>query len=118
MQLPPPDPDTLFEDLLQDLPSETIAMAYTFKAFTRARTIKTPQQLLRAVLLYCGLDQSLREVAGTMTLLVQRLTDSAIAARLAACRPWVKALLPLMLPSTACVPLPHGRRFIVIDGST
>src|SRR5262252_3446999 len=97
MQMPPPDSDTLFEDLLHDLPSETIAMAYEFQAFTRARKIKTPQQLLRAVLVYCGLDQSRREVAGTMTLLVQRLTDSAIAERLAAWRPWVKALLPKML---------------------
>jgi hypothetical protein len=34
MQLPPPDPDTLFEDLLQDLPPETIRMAYEFKAFS------------------------------------------------------------------------------------
>lgn len=118
MQLPPPDPDTLFEDLWQDLPSETMAMAYAFKAFTRARKIKTPQQLLRAVLWYSGLDQSLREVASTMTLLVQRLTDSAIAARLAACRPWVKALLSKMVPATAHVSLPPGRRFLVIDGST
>jgi len=118
MQLPPPDPDTLFEDLLQDLPAETMEMAREFKAFTRARKIKTPQQLLRAVLLYCGLDQSLREVAGTMTLLVQRMTDSAIAERLAACRPWVKALLPKMLASGARALLPHGRRCIVIDGST
>jgi len=118
MQMPPPDPDTVFEDLLQDLPSETIAMAYEFKAFTRARKIKTPQQLLRAVLLYCGLEQSLREVAGTMTLLVQRLTDSAIAERLAACRPWVKALLPKMLGPRPLASLPHGWRFIVIDGST
>src|SRR5262252_987570 len=97
MQMPPTEPDIVFEDLLQDFPPETMAMAYEFKAFTRARKIKTPQQLLRAVLLYCGLDQSLREVAGTMTLLVQRLTDSAIAERLAAWRPWVKALLPKML---------------------
>lgn len=118
MQMPPTDPDTLFADLLQDVPPETIAMAYEFKAFTRARKIKTPQQLLRAVLLYCGLDQSLREVAGTMTLLVQRLTDSAIAERLAACRPWVKALLPKMLGPRSLAPLPHGWRFIVIDGST
>ena len=54
MQLPPPDRDTLFEDLLQDLPSETVEMAYEFKAFSRARKIKTPEQLLRVVLLYCG----------------------------------------------------------------
>ncbi len=118
MQMPPTEPDTLFEDLLQDLPPETIAMAYEFKAFCRARKIKTPQQLLRVVLLYCGLDQSLREVAGTMTLLGSRLTDSAIAERLAACRPWVKALLPKMLKPSARVPLLAGRRFIVIDGST
>jgi hypothetical protein len=36
MQMPPPDPDTLFEDLLQDLPAETTAMAREFKAFVRA----------------------------------------------------------------------------------
>jgi hypothetical protein len=58
MQLPSPDPDTLFEDMLQDLPSETVEMARKFKAFARARKIKTPQQLLRAVLLYCGLDRA------------------------------------------------------------
>lgn len=118
MQMPSTDPDTVFEDLLQDLPSETIAMAYEFKAFTRARKIKTPQQLLRVVLLYCGLDQSLREVAGTMTLLGHRLTDSAIAERLAACRPWIKALLPKMVAHRPLASHPPERRFIVIDGST
>jgi hypothetical protein len=116
MQMPPTDPDTVCEDLLQDVPPETLAMAYELKAFTRARTIKTPQPLLRVVRLYCGLDQSLREVAGTMTLLVQRLTDSAIAERLAAWQPWVKALRPKRRgPRT---PLPHGWRCIVMDGST
>ena len=118
MQMPSTDPDTLFADLLQDLPSETMAMAYEFKAFTRARKIKTPQQLLRVVLLYCGLDQSLREVAGTMTLLGPRLTDSALAERLAACRPWVKALLPKMVAHRLLTSLPPERRCIVIDGST
>lgn len=118
MQLPSPDPDTLFEDLLQDLPPETVEMAREFKAFSRARKIKTPQQLLRVVLLYCGLDQSLREVAGTMTLLVQQISDSSITERLTACRPWVKALLPKMLGQRELASLPNNRRFIVIDGST
>ena len=116
--MPPTDPDTLFEDLLQDLPPETIAMAYECKAFCRARKITTPQQLLRGVLLYCGLAQSLREVAGTMTVLGARLTDSAIAERWAACRPWVKALRPTMLEPSARVPRRAGRRCIVIDCST
>jgi hypothetical protein len=69
MQAPSLDADTLFEQFLQALPSEWEAMARQFKAFTRGRKIQTPLQLLRVVLLYCGVDQSLREVAGTLTLL-------------------------------------------------
>lgn len=118
MQLPPPDPDTLFEDLLQDLPPETIDMAYEFKAFSRSRKLKTPQDLLRVVLLYCGLDQSQRQIAGNLALLGTRITDSAITTRLEACRPWVKALLPKMLRLTELASVCPGHRFIVMDGST
>jgi hypothetical protein len=42
MQLPPPDPDTLLEDLLQDLPAETVTMAREFQAFVRAKKVKPP----------------------------------------------------------------------------
>jgi hypothetical protein len=115
MPQPPQDVDTLFEDLWQDLPPETVEMAREFKAFTRARKIKTPVQLLRLVLLYCGLDKSLREVAGNYTLLVEAITDSAVAERLAACRPWVRALLAQMVHCPT--PLPALRRFLVIDAS-
>jgi hypothetical protein len=115
MPQPPQDVDTLFEDLLQDLPPETVEMAREFKAFSRARKVKTPRQLLRLVLLCCGLDKSLREVAGHFTLLVERSTDSAVAERLAACRPWVGALLARLLPHPAA--LPSQRRFLVLDGS-
>ena len=82
MLQPSPDVDTLFEDLWQDLPPETTQMAREFKAFTRVRKMKTPVQLLRVVLRYCGLDKSLREVAGHVTLLVERITDTAVAERL------------------------------------
>ena len=115
MLQPPQDVDTLFEDLLQDLPHETMQMAREFKAFTRARKIKTPVQLLRLVLLYCGLDKSLREVAGHFSLLVERITDSAVAERLAACRPWVRAVLARMVSPLSA--LPAQRRFLVIDAS-
>jgi hypothetical protein len=118
MQMPPLNPDTLFEDLLQDLPPETIQMARECKAFTRVRKIKTPAQLLRAVLLYCGLAKALRDVAGTLTQLEERITATAVAARLTACRPWVKALLPKMLPRAPLAALPTTRRWLVIDGST
>ena len=93
MQLPLTDPDTLFEELLQDLPPETMRMARDFKAFVRAKKVKTPAQLLRVVFLYCGLDKPLREVAGTFTALYESMTDQSVAERLRACGPWVKAML-------------------------
>ena len=81
MQLPPPDPATLFEDLVQDLPPETTAMAREFKAFGRAKQVKTPQKLLRLVFVSGGLDKSLRETAADCTLLYETITDSSMAAR-------------------------------------
>ncbi len=118
MQLPLTDPDTLFEELLQDLPPETVQMAREFKAFVRAKKVQTPMQLLRVVFLYCGLDKSLREVAGTFTALYESITDQAVAERLRACGPWVKAMLRRMLPLSAVDTLPQGLRFVVIDASS
>ena len=77
-------------------------MARDFKAFVRAKKIKTPEHLLRLVFLYCGLDQSLREVAGTFTMLYESITDQSVAERLRACGPWVQALL--------AADVPHGCR--------
>src|SRR6266516_504875 len=118
MQLPLTDPDTLFEELLQDLPPETAHMAREFKAFVRAKKVKTPAQLLRVVFLYCGLDKPLREVAGTFTALYESITDQAVAERLRACGPWVQALLRRMLPLSPVGTLPAGLRFVVIDASS
>ena len=118
MQQPPADPETLFEELLQDLPPETVSMAREFKAFARARKIKTPEQLLRVVLLYCGVDKALREVAGILTALYEPITDQAVAERLRACGPWVKAVLRKMLPPPAVTALPQALRFVVIDATT
>src|SRR5512143_3720354 len=108
--------DTQFEALLPDLPVDLVASAREFHAFTRARKIKTPQELLRVVLLYCGLDQALRTVAGNLTLLAERITESSVRARLHACDAWIKALLPPLLPSLPA--LPAGYRLSVIDGSS
>ena len=108
--------DSQFETLLQDLPVDLVVSAREFRAFTRARKIQTPQELLRVVLLYCGLDQALRTVAGNLTLLAERITESSVRARLHACEPWIKALLPPLLPSLPA--LPAGSRLSVIDGSS
>lgn len=118
MQLPLTDPDTLLEELLQDLPPETAQMAREFKAFVRAKKVKTPEQLLRVVFFYCGLDKPLREVAGTFTALYESITDPSVAERLRACGPWVQAMLRRMLPLSSVGMLPTGFRFVVIDASS
>jgi hypothetical protein len=54
MQLPTQDLDTLFESAMQGLSPDVLEKAREFKALIRSRKIKTPLQLLRVVLLYCG----------------------------------------------------------------
>lgn len=118
MSLPLNNTDTTFERLLQELPQDYRELAIEFKAFSRGRKIKSPEQLLRVVLCYCGLDQALRETAGYFTLLEQQISDTAIHQRLKACLPWVKVLLERMM-GTAAGPLLVGHlRVVVIDGST
>jgi hypothetical protein len=108
MQLPLTDPETLFEELLQDLPPETAQMARECKAFVRAKQVKTPEQRLRVVFFYCGLDKPVREVAGTLTARYASITDQAVAERLRACGPWVQAMLRWMLPLSSVGTLPAG----------
>src|SRR5712691_11056471 len=98
MQLPLTEPDTLFADLLQDLPPETAHMAREFKALVRAKKVKTPEHLVRVVVFSGGLAKPLREVAGTLTALYESITDQAVAARLRAGGPWVHAVRRRMLP--------------------
>ena len=91
MSLPFGNLDTTFERFLQELPADYQELAIEFKAFCRSRKIKTPAQRLQVVLCYCGIDQVLRETAGTVTLLEERISDTAIHKRLKACLPWVRA---------------------------
>ena len=118
MSLPLSASDITFEQFLQELPAEYELLAREFKAFSRSRKIKTPAQLMQVVMCYCGLDQVLRETAGTFTLLEERITDTAIHKRLKGCLPWVKVLLKEMMGEEV-VDLVNGcLRFIVIDGSS
>ena len=60
------------------LPVDYVAQAYEFKAFTRARKIKSPQQLLELVMLYCGLDLSLRSCAGEIAHRQGYVSDTSV----------------------------------------
>jgi hypothetical protein len=120
MILPPPNPDTIFAEVLQSFPEDLKETAREFKAFSRARKIKTPAQLFRAVLLFSGLDFSEREIAANLVLVdptIGTLSDQAVHNRLKACEPWLKALLLQMNKQREIPPLPSGLRVVVIDAS-
>jgi hypothetical protein len=116
MPLPPPEPDSLFDNLWQDLPPETTAMARALTAFGPAKTVTTPQPRWRLVFVSCGLAKALRDIAADFTLLDETMTDSSMAERFAAWRPWVPAVLATMLPTNAVATLPALWRWLVIDG--
>ena len=93
----PPSLDNRFETFVQALPEDYQQQAYEFKAFARSRKIRSPLQLLQLVMLYCGLDLSLRNCAGEVAQYQGYLSDTAVKKRLAACVPWVKSLLSIAI---------------------
>jgi hypothetical protein len=109
--------DTTFGNIVQELPAELASMAREFRAFTRSRAVRSPEELLRAVLLYCGLDYSLREVAANFTQVGRRLSDEAVRGRLSACEPWLQAMLQQMLPKPDIEISQYSRRLILVDGT-
>lgn len=120
MQKPSLDPDTIFAELMKDLPPETERLAREFKAFARARKIKTVAELFRIVLLFAGLDQSEREIAANLVLVnpeIGSLSDQSVHDRLKACLPWLQALLPKLIERKPLPALPSGIRALVIDAS-
>lgn len=109
--------ETQFELFCQALPQNFQEMAREFAAFARSRKVKSPLQLLQLVLLYCGLDHSLRSCAGKIAQMQQYISDTAVKNRLIACTAWVKAMLSCVFGLQDIVNT--GKlRFVVIDGST
>ena len=92
-------------------------MARACKAFGRAKKVKTPPHLWRVVFVYCGVDTSLRDTAAAFPLLSESMTDSSVAERLAACRPWGQAGWAQMLHPPAVATRPAPWRFLGIAGS-
>ena len=107
-----------FEQFLHGLPSDWEEKMRELGAFTYAGKIASPQELLRAIFLYCGLDQSLREVAGTLTLQAQRITDQAVWKRLNHSTSFLNAMLKPMLSLDDLPPVPAHLRLLAYDGTT
>jgi hypothetical protein len=110
--------DTEFAQFLHALPAQWEQMMRQMGAFTYGGKIASPKELLRAIFLYCGPDQSLREVAGTLTLQAQRITDQAVWKRLNRCTSFLRALFKHLLGLDDLPPIPNGLRFIAYDGTT
>lgn len=118
MQRRVPQGETEFEQLVHALPADWEDMMRERGAFTYAGKIQSPEGLLRALFLYGGPDQSLWEVAGTLTLQAERITDQAVWKRLQRCAPFLKALLTRMLPLDTLPAVPQPLRCLACDGTT
>jgi hypothetical protein len=110
--------DSIFKNLLQEVPSEMGEMAREHGAFSRSRAIRDPSELFRAVLLYCGLDYSLREVAANLTSCGERLSDEAVRKRLSGCEIWLSAMLKEMLPSPKREIKGNSGRLVLVDATS
>jgi hypothetical protein len=113
----PHSTNILFDQFIQELPSNYHEMAYEFEAFARARKIRSPLHLLEVIMLYCGLDLSLRSCAGQIAQTQGYISDTSVNSRLEASVPWVKAMLVSVFGFEKAVNS-GSLRFIVIDGST
>ncbi len=116
--MPLHDVASKYEALRQELPPESAQLAREGQAFTRARVLESPDDLLYLVFLYSLGDLSLREIAGVCTGSGKPLTDEAVRQRLAACPPWLERLLGKLLPVRA---LPERTdapwQLVICDGS-
>lgn len=109
--------DSHFDPFVQALPEDFQQQAYQLGAFSRARKIDSPLQLLHLIMLYCGLDFSLRTCAATFAQTHQALSDEAVKKRLERCVPWLKYMLGGVL-GLHRVRQDGSFRLIVVDGST
>lgn len=106
-----------FDSFVQALPDDFQQRAYQLGAFERARKLSSPLQLLHLVMLYCGLDFSLRTCAATFAQTHQQLSDEAVKKRLQRCLPWLKFLLTSVFGLNR-IRHDGSLRLIVVDGST
>lgn len=109
--------DNHFDPFVQALPDDFQQQAYQLGAFSRVRKIDSPLQLLHLIMLYCGLDFSLRTCAATFAQTHHSLSDEAVKKRLQRCVPWLKSLLAGVLGLDR-VRHDGSLRLIVVDGST
>ena len=109
--------DNTFGNIVQEFPAGLGYLAREKGAFSRVRAVRSPEELMRAVLLYSGLDYTLREVAANFTQVGRRMSDEAVRWRLGECEAWLEAMLQEMLPKPEQEMAQCSRRLILVDGT-
>ncbi len=107
-----------FDGLLERLPEGWEELAIEHHAFTRARQIKSPKELLRVVFSYAIADYSLREVAAVLSRQQKWMSDQAVYLRLCNCVTWLETLLAQMLCEKATqVSVQTSRSLKIVDAT-
>lgn len=110
--------DSPFSSIFRDIPGRCLELAKETGAFHHGRGLKTVEQLLQVVLLYCGLDYSLAETAALCTLRWAALSHQAIDARLRCCGPWLQGCIGQMLRiEEEAWAEGQGRRVLLVDAT-
>jgi hypothetical protein len=107
-----------FETLIQRLPAGWEELAVKTHAFSRARQLKSPKDLLRAVFSYAVADYSLREVAAVLTREQKWMTDQAVYARLSKSVLWLETLLAALFCDKAKRVAVQSRCLKIVDATT
>jgi Transposase DDE domain len=102
---------------IQALPADFAQKAYQTGAFSRARKVKNPTELLQLVMLYCGKDLSLRSCSSEVAQYYGHFSDMAVKKKLEKCGLWLQELIQGTLQSSNHHTL--GRlRFLAADATT
>ncbi len=110
------------DELIKRLPSNYETECYSSKAIIRKREIKTPYELIKAILLYVTGGYTLREMSVILERLgIGKLSDTAFMNKFGNCAEWLSKIIISIVPKPIIdysIPIYLlGRKIIGIDAS-
>jgi hypothetical protein len=109
--------DRAFRQLLQVLPVQWKCLMVTLGTYVYGNKIRSPEQLLRVILLYCGADLSLLELSLVMRLQGVEISKQGLDKRLNRCGEFLQWLVKEVFEINELPSLPGQRRFLACDGT-
>jgi hypothetical protein len=109
--------DRAFRQLLQVLPAEWKGLMSELGAFVYGNKIRSPEELMRVILLYCGPDLALLELSLVMRLGRVEISAQALDKRLKRCAQFLEWLVKEALGMEPVASVPEGRRYLACDGT-